>query len=68
MPGAYAGSGAAGTGGDVVGGWLGGTLDQVVLAKFAIFAATLGTFAGALGGNLEDEGAFRSKLLIDEEV
>ena len=51
----------------VVERWTGMPIGPAELIRFSIFTATLGTLAGALGGNLEDEGAFKSKLLIDEE-
>jgi hypothetical protein len=51
----------------VIEGWVGKPVGLLELARFSAFTATLGTLAGALGGNLEDEGAFKCKLLIDEE-
>ncbi|MBK1833850.1 hypothetical protein [Roseibacillus ishigakijimensis] len=53
---------------ELIVGWVGEPVTGADLLRFAVFSSTLGTLAGALGGNLEDEGAFQSKLLIDEET
>lgn len=52
----------------VIEGWIDGTLDFGARARFAAFVSTLGTVAGALGGNLEDEGEFKARFYFDEEV
>ena len=52
----------------VVAGWSGGTLDAWAMMRFAAFVSTLGTLAGALGGNLEDEGSFKAHFFFDDEV
>ncbi|MDP0491368.1 MAG: hypothetical protein Q7Q71_09995 [Verrucomicrobiota bacterium JB023] len=52
---------------EVIAGWVGHAISLPDLLRFSFFTSTLGTLAGALGGNLEDEGSFKSKLLIDEE-
>jgi hypothetical protein len=33
-----------------------------------MFMATLGVFAAALGGNLEEENDFKARLFYDEEI
>ncbi len=53
---------------EVVQGWAGETLDLFARARFAAFVSTLGTLAGALGGNLEDEGSFKAHFFFDDEV
>lgn len=53
---------------EVVEGWAGEPLDAVARAKFAAFVSTLGTLAGALGGNLEDEESFKAQFFFDDEV
>lgn len=53
----------------VLTGWIGGeTLGNIELARHAAFMAILGVLAGALGGNLEDEGEIKAELLYDEET
>ncbi len=52
----------------VVEGWSGETLDALARARFAAFVSTLGTLAGALGGNLEDENSFKAHFFFDDEV
>jgi predicted Zn-dependent protease len=44
------------------------SLSTQQLARHAAFMALLGVLAGALGGNLEDEGAIKAKLFFDEET
>ena len=53
---------------EVVAGWSGETLDALARVRFAAFVSTLGTLAGALGGNLEDEGSFKAHFFFDDEV
>lgn len=53
--------------GNVIGNWISAEASVSNLAKFAAFAATLGVAAGALGGNLEDEGRMKAKFFFDEE-
>jgi len=53
---------------EVVEGWSGETLDVWARARFAAFVSTLGTLAGALGGNLEDEDNFKANIFFDDEV
>ncbi|PRP99649.1 hypothetical protein ENSA7_62890 [Enhygromyxa salina] len=53
---------------DVVEGWTGATLDPAARLSFAAFVSTLGTLAGALGGNLEAEDTFKAQFFFDEEV
>lgn len=48
--------------------WLGQSLEQSDLARHAAFMATLGVFAGALGGNLEEENELKARLFYDEET
>lgn len=48
--------------------WISGSLDSEARLKFAAFVSTLGTLAGALGGNLEEEDAFKAQFFFDEEV
>lgn len=54
---------------EVVGAWVtnppGGAL---AFARFAMFTATLGTLAGGLGGNLEDQDDFAATFFFDEEA
>jgi hypothetical protein len=53
---------------EVVEGWSGETLDVLARARFAAFVSTLGTLAGALGGNLEDEDHFKANIFFDDEI
>jgi len=52
----------------VIGGWLDERLEWVDRVRFAAFVSSLGTLAGGLGGNLEDEDAFKAEFFFDEEV
>ncbi len=52
----------------VVSAWVGGSPGAAGLARHAAFMASLGVLAGALGGNLEDEGAIKAELFYDEET
>lgn len=53
--------------GNVIGNWISAEASVSNLSRFAAFAATLGVAAGALGGNLEDEGRMKAKFFFDEE-
>ena len=54
---------------EVLSGWIGeASLSYRQLAHHAAFMAILGVLAGALGGNLEDEGEIKAELLYDEET
>lgn len=48
--------------------WLGSELDAAARLRFAAFLSSLGTLAGGLGGNLEDENHFKARFFFDEEV
>jgi hypothetical protein len=48
--------------------WTARVLDVFPLMRHAAFTATLGVFGGELGGNLEEEGNFKSKFLFDDET
>lgn len=49
--------------------WLGeNKLDYLQLAHYAAFMAILGTLAGAMGGNLEEEDELKADLFYDEET
>lgn len=52
----------------VLGRWTARVPDLFALLRHAAFMATLGVFGGALGGNLEEEGNFKSKFLFDDEA
>lgn len=49
-------------------GWLGVAPDGSALLRHAMFVATLGILAAALGGNLEEQEVLKSSLLYDEET
>jgi hypothetical protein len=53
---------------DVSAGWVGHGLGYPDLVRHAMFMATLGVFAAALGGNLEEENDFKARLFYDEEI
>lgn len=48
--------------------WLTSVPGPAVLARYAAFMATLGLIGGAFGGNLEDEGNFKAKFLLDDDT
>lgn len=48
--------------------WLAAPLDPAARARFAAFISSLGTLAGGLGGNLEEETDFKARFLFDEEI
>ena len=48
--------------------WLDADFGLAAALRFSTFTATLGTLAGALGGNLEDEDDFKAQFLFDEEA
>lgn len=53
---------------NVIENWIGESLDIQARVQFAAFVSTIGTLAGALGGNLEDENDFKARFFIDEEI
>ncbi len=53
---------------DVIEAWINADLDFEAKLRFSAFVSTLGTLAGALGGNLEDEGEFKAQFFFDEEI
>ena len=53
---------------EVIERWLEEPLDFAARFRLASFAATLGSLAGAFGGNLEAEGDFKAEFFIDEET
>jgi hypothetical protein len=54
--------------GNVASAWVGFQVSWVNLLRYATFMASLGVFAAALGGNLEDEEEFKVRLFCDEET
>jgi len=54
--------------GDVIEGWIDAPLNFQARAQFAAFASSLGTLAGALGGNMENENEFKTRFFFDEEI
>ena len=48
--------------------WLSGPLTMEVRVSFAAFLSSLGTLAGGLGGNLEEQKDFKARFLFDEEI
>ncbi len=52
----------------VISNWTNNPLDAQERAQYAVFMATIGVVAGALGGNLEDKDELKADLLFDEET
>lgn len=48
--------------------WIDTPLDLDARLRFAAFISSLGTLAGGLGGNLEEENNFKAQFFFDEEV
>jgi len=53
---------------DVVTAWVGFQAGWQDLLRHSAFLASLGVFAAALGGNLEEEDEFKARLFCDDEI
>lgn len=53
---------------NVISAWTGREVHWSLRLRHAAFVGTLGVFAAALGGNLENEDEFKIELFCDEET